>query len=120
MQVSLFGSARGFLSSGSAGDIAEPRSKSFKDGIETLDDFVFAADHLAVSALQAPDAAAGAYIHVMNAFGGKFVSAPDVVNVAGVAAINDDIVFLQARGEIVQRIIHYCGRHHEPDRARRF
>src|SRR5713101_4135904 len=101
MQVSFFRGTRCFLSSGSAGDIAEPRSESFKDRIKTLNDFSFAADHLAVSALQAPDAAAGAYVHVMNAFDGKFVSAPDVVNVVGVAAINDDIVFLQARGEIV-------------------
>ena len=41
----------------------------------------FAADHHAVAALQAPDAAARAHVHVVDALRGEFLGAADVVDV---------------------------------------
>ena len=70
MEIALFGGAAGFFAAGSAIDIAAAGRERFEDGIEMLDDVSFAANHLAVAALESPDAAAGADIHVVNALGG--------------------------------------------------
>jgi hypothetical protein len=55
----------------------------------------FAADHHAVAALESPDAAAGAYVHVVDALGGEFLGAADVVYVIGIAAVDEDVAGLE-------------------------
>ena len=59
-----------------------------------------AADHQAVAALQAPDAAAGADIGVVNAARLQLLGAANVVDVIRVAAIDDDVALLHARGKL--------------------
>ena len=74
-----------------------PGAMRLEDGIEMLDGAFGAADHHAVAALESPDAAAGAYIHVMNSFGSEFFGAADVVDVVGVAAVDEDVAGFEMR-----------------------
>ena len=60
-----------------------------------FDDVGLAADHLAEAALQSPDAAAGAGIDVVDAPWPQRLGAADVVDVVGVAAVDDDVARLE-------------------------
>ena len=82
-----------------------------------LDDVVLAADHLAVAALESPDAAAGADVHVVNAFRAEFLGAADVVVVIGIAAVDEDVAGFELGDEIVERGVDDAGGNHEPDGA---
>ena len=55
------------LAAGRAPDVADARGKRVEDRIEALHRLVLAADHHAVAALEAPDAAAGADVDVVDA-----------------------------------------------------
>src|ERR1019366_9539775 len=68
MNVALFGGARYFVAARCPGNIAGSGGERFEDSIELLHSFLGAANHHAITAVQAPDAAAGADIHVVNAF----------------------------------------------------
>src|SRR6267142_3751038 len=82
------------------------------------DGVVFAANHLAIAALQSPDPAACSDVDIVNAFGGELLGTADVVDVIRVAAIDDDVAGLQLRGEIMQGGIDHASRNHQPDSAR--
>src|SRR5471030_2965719 len=75
----------------------------------------FAAYHQAVAALETSHAAAGADVDVMQAAFFELLGAADVVAVVGVAAIDDDVAFLQQWRQRRQRGIDHAGRHHHPD-----
>src|SRR5262249_3272397 len=64
---------------GGAGNTAGPGGEGGKDGVGALPPRVLTADHQAISALAAPDAAAGADVHVVNALVGELLRAPDIV-----------------------------------------
>src|ERR1700685_2547818 len=66
MQISLFRRANSFFAARSAWDVANARSERGENGIEVLNDIVFAANHHAVTAFQAPNPAAGAHIRIVN------------------------------------------------------
>src|SRR5438552_28110 len=70
------------------------RRQRGEDRVEVLDHLRLAADHLAVAALQAPDAAAGADIDIMQALRLQLGGAADVVDVVRVAAVDDDVPLL--------------------------
>src|SRR5690348_3913615 len=91
MQVALFSRAAKFFAPRCAVNRAAPGSKRLEDGIEMLYDVGFAADHLAVAAFEPPNAAAGAAVDVVNAFRAEFFCAANVVDVIGVAAVDDDV-----------------------------
>ena len=98
-----------------SGDIAASRSQGLENRIKLLDGFFRAAEHHAVTALQAPDAAAGADVHVVDAFIFKFLRAADVILEIGVAAINQDV----ARGKFASQLVNSlfrraAGRDHHP------
>src|SRR4029077_6675077 len=95
MQITFFGGAAGFFAARSALRIATSWSQCFEDGIEMFDDVRFATDHLAVAALEPPDAAAGANVNVMQVLGGQFFRAADVINVVGIAAVNNYVACLK-------------------------
>ena len=71
-----------------------PGAKRFEDGIKSLYGFVRSADHHAVAALQAPDAAAGSDIDVVNAFDFKFLGAANVIFEIRVAAVDNGVARL--------------------------
>ena len=74
-----------------------------------------AADHHAVAALQSPHTAARSHVHIVNSLRRKFLRAPDVVHVAGIAAVNQDVAGLQQRQQVGDELVHDCGGHHQPN-----
>ena len=86
-----------------------------EDRVEPLHRRLVAADHQAVAAHQAPDAAGGADVEVVDALGLQLLAAADVVDVVGVAAVDQDVALLQQRGVDVGDLVGDAGRDHQPD-----
>jgi hypothetical protein len=84
-----------------------------------LDRLVFAADHQAVAPVQAPHAAAGADVDVVDAGALEVLGPGDVVPVVGVPAVDHDVAGFEQRPQFVQRLGDDAGRHHDPDGPRR-
>src|SRR6266478_1965126 len=118
VEIAFFGSAGSLLAPRSARSVAAAGSERFENGVEMADGVVFATDHLAIAALQSPDAAAGADIDVVNAPGGEFLGASNVVDVIRIAAVDDDVAGFELRGQVVQGGIHNASRNHQPDGPR--
>ena len=78
-----------------------PGASVAKIGIEALHDLVLAADHQAVAALEAPDAAARAHVDVVEALRREALGARDVVLVVRVAAVDDGVARREQRLELV-------------------
>src|SRR5260370_22595775 len=96
MQVALLGGAGAqFLPSRSGRDVALAGGQGRKDRIETLDHRLFAADHHAIAAFQPPDSPAGPDIDVVDPPRHQLLGAPDVIDVVGIAAVDQDVVGLQ-------------------------
>src|SRR5262249_38022012 len=71
--------------------LAAPGRQRAEDRVEPLDRLALAADHQAVAALEAPDAAAGAHVDVVDAAPGELAGAGDVVVVVRVAAVDQGV-----------------------------
>ncbi len=85
-----------------------------------VDDLFVAADHQTIAAVEAPHAAAGAGIDVVNALLLKRACAAHVVLVEAVAAVDDDVAGLQHAAQLPDRLLgRFAGRQHQPDGARR-
>jgi hypothetical protein len=85
---------------------------------ESVDRLVAAADHQAVAALAAPDAAADADVHVVDALAAELTRAAQVVDVIGVAAVDDRVALRQVRRELAHDRVDDPRRHHQPDAPR--
>ena len=107
-----------FSRPGVRGDIAAARCQGGEDRVEMLHHVGLAADHHAIAALQAPDAAAGADVDIVDALGRQLLGAADVVDVVGVAAVDQDVAALEMGQQIGDGLVDHAGRHHQPDRAR--
>jgi len=119
VQIAGFGSAAAGLESRSARDVADSRRESLKDGIETRDGFVGTAEHHAVSAVDAPDAAAGADVDVVNALVFQRAGAADIILVIRVAAVDDGVAGLHETGELGYGLVGGgSGGDHDPGGAR--
>ena len=118
MQIALLGRAADLLAARRARDVAAAGRQGGEDRIEVLHRVGLAADHHAVAALEAPDAAAGADIDIVDALGRQLLRAADVVDVVGVAAVDQDVAGLEMRQQIGDGLVDHAGRHHQPDRAR--
>ena len=94
-QVALFGSAADLFTPRGGRHIAPPGSQRRKDRVEMPDGRLFAADHHAVTPLQPPDPAAGPDIDVMDPSRRQLPGAPDIVDVIGIAAVDQDVVELE-------------------------
>ena len=66
MQVTLFGRPGKFIATRGARHLATARREGGENRIETLNDLCVATDHHAITTFQAPDAAAGSDIDVVN------------------------------------------------------
>src|SRR5207302_3434882 len=123
MQVAVFGRgwpcAAGFFASGGPRRIAPARGECFEDWIEMLDHLPRASDHLAITPFQAPDAAACAHIDIVDSALPELFGTPDIVNVVGISAIDQNVASLQFGNELFDRGIHARRRYHHPDRPRR-
>src|SRR5216684_5035580 len=91
MQVTLFRRSAGFLAAGRAIHITSPWRERLEDRIEMPHNIGFAANHLAVAALESPYAAAGAHVHIVQPFGGQFLCPADIIDVVGISAVNHDV-----------------------------
>ena len=101
MQVAgLGGARRGLFSSRGTRDIADARGEGAEDRVQTPNCRLRPSDHHAVAAFKAPDAAAGANVNVVNSFGSYFLGAPDVVDVIGIATINQNVSRFQEGQQI--------------------
>src|ERR1700730_3191359 len=92
----------------------DSRCKGPEDGIKMPDDFRLPANHLAVTALQAPYSSAYPDIDVMNSCVLKLSRAAYVVMIIGVATVNHDVARLQQRSQGCEQRINRRGRHHQP------
>src|SRR5215468_5424360 len=95
MQIPLLASASNLFTPRRARDVAHAWSQAGKEGIEVLDDLRLASNHHAVPALQSPDATTRAHVHVVDALRREFLGAPEIVNVIGIATVDEDIVALK-------------------------
>ena len=81
MQITLFSGALDFFAPWRSRNVAHARGQRVEDRVKMLHDFLFATNHHAVTAFQAPNAAAGSHVHIMNALCRQFFSTTDVINV---------------------------------------
>src|SRR5581483_11019893 len=109
MQIAALGGAADLFTSGRARDIADTRSQGRENWIEVLDCLRLAANHQAVTALAAPDAAARAHVHVMNSFRRELLGAANIVDVIGIAAVDQNVAGIEVRQEIRDGLIHRRG-----------
>ena len=101
MQVTFFGRAADLLRGRACAAISPmPGAKVLKIGSSR-----FTADRRRRSScssrVEAPDAAAGADVDVMDPLGGEFLGPANVVDVIGIAAVDEDVVGFEQRREIV-------------------
>ncbi len=105
---------------GVRGADSTPGASASKIGASRCTGGVGAADHQAVAALEAVDAAARADVEVVDAVvGEQRAGAVDVVAVPRVAAVDDRVAGFEQRSELVDRVADVGGRHHQPDVAGR-
>ncbi len=95
MQVPLLGRGVRGVAPGSARCSVRPRSECVEDRLEACDRGAGAANHQAVAAFDAPDAAAGADIEVVDTAGLQVTRAPNIVDVVRIPAVDHNITRLQ-------------------------
>ena len=102
-----------------ARDIADAGRQRREDRIEPVDHRLVAADHHAIAALDAPDAAGGADVDIVDAARLQRLAAADVVLPEGVAAVDDDVAgFQQFRQRLDGGLGDLAGRQHHPGGSR--
>src|ERR1700733_1296604 len=117
MKVALFGGAAYFVPPGGAGNVADARGDGFEDGIQVFDSSGRAADHEAIASFETPDTAAGAHVDVLNALGSELGTAADVIDVIGIATVDEDVAGFQVGRELGYGLVHHGCRNHQPDGA---
>src|SRR5207244_10864133 len=106
------------VAAGSARRVAAAGGERFEKWIEVLDDFFFAANHLAVTAVKTPDATTGANIAIVNAFRAEFFGTANTVNIIGITAVKNDVILFKLGDEIVKSCVDNSRGDHQPDGAR--
>ena len=89
-----------FSRPGVRGTSPAPGASVEKSGSRCLTTCFLAADHHAVTAFQAPHAAAGSDVDIVDALRCEFLAAPDVVDVIGIAAVDQDVLAVQVRQQV--------------------
>src|SRR5205807_1953025 len=106
VEIPPLGGAADALSPGRASDVTGAGSQGREDRIEVLDRRRLAADHQAVPALPSPDAAAGPDIDIADALLAELLPAADIVDVVGIAAVDDDVSGRQMRQQVIDGRVH--------------
>ena len=119
VEPALLLGSRVALAAGSPDGRAHSRCQRFEHRLEAGHGLVVAADHHAVAALEAPDAAADADVDVVDLPLAELARAAEVVDVVRVAAVDDRVALLEVRRELGQNGIDDPRRDHQPDRSRR-
>src|SRR5205823_12023608 len=100
MQVTVLGSAADVLTARSGRYIASARSQRGKQRVEMPDNLCFAADHHAVAAFQPPYSAARPDIDIMDPPRRQLLGTPDIVDVVGIAAVDQDVARFEGRQDV--------------------
>src|SRR5262249_39310389 len=87
----LRGRRGGLFAPGRARHVPAAGGERLEDRIEPPHDVRLAADHHAVAALETPDASRSPDVDVVEAARRELLRAPDVVDVVGVPAVDQDI-----------------------------
>ncbi len=115
VQVAFLGRALLPVAPRRALDITTSGRQRHEKRIETLHRLSRAADHQAVAALEAPDAAAGTHVHVMDPLLRQLARPPQVVLEVRVAAVDDDVARLEPLGQRHHRLVgRIARRYHDP------
>ncbi len=115
----FFRRPRNLLASRRAVHVAASRRQTLEDRIQALHRVSRPTDHLAVTALQTPHAAAGADVAVVNPLPRQFLGVADIVDVVRVPSVDDGVALLEQRGDLGDHPVHGRGRDHQPHGARR-
>src|SRR5947209_15837283 len=100
-------------------EVAIRRSKGFQEWFYMIKGRLFAANHEAVSYLEAPNTTTGTSIHELEASGSKFLAAPNRVVEVRVASIDNNVSFGEQGSNLVDHVIGgLTGRYHGPDDTR--
>src|SRR5262245_22886297 len=91
VEIASLGGAADGLSPGRAGDVAGAGSQLSEYRIEVLHHRRLAADHQAIASLASPDSAAGPDVDVVDALRTELLRPADVVDVVGIAAVDEDV-----------------------------
>src|SRR5882672_2018514 len=118
VKIAFLSGAGCLFAAGSARDVAAAGGERFENWVEVLDDFIFAANHLAVAAIKSPDAATGADVTIVNTLRAEFFGTANVVNVIGIATVDDDVVLFKLGDEILKSCVDNSRGDHQPDGAR--
>ena len=119
VEIALLGGAAHGRPTRSAREVAGARCQPQEDRIEVSDHRLLASDHQAIAALQPPDAAAGPHVHVVDALLSELPRAPDVVDVIGITAVDEDVAGREMGNQFSDGRVHGCRRDHQPDGPRR-
>src|SRR5882724_4333647 len=121
MNVAVFGCAAGDLfSSRRAANFAASGCQRLENWIETSHRVFGAADHHAIAAIDAPNAAAGSDVHVIDAFGFQLPCTADVIFEIGIAAIDDGVAALHSIRQGLDSLFgRIAGWDHDPGCPRR-
>ena len=96
------------------GDAGCERGKS---GGRVLHGGFGAADHLAVTPFEAPDAAGHPDVDIVDALFREVLRPTDVVLVVAVATVDDDVALFEVGGDLLERFIDEGDGKHHPGRA---
>src|SRR5450756_2627533 len=117
MQISVLDGTRSTLLAWGARRCRDPGRDALENRVQVLDDPVLSADHQTVAALQPEHPAAGAAIDVMYAPRLERLRSFEIVAVVAIAAVDDDVTGIHARGQFLDCPAGHSGGKHHPDRA---
>src|SRR5690242_18134114 len=119
IEVALFDARIAPRSARSRRNRAAARRQRGEDRVEMIGRFAVSADHHAIAALEAPNAAARSDIEIADALGIEQLGMGHVLLDTGIAAIDQGVAGLEKSGELALRAVPgRAGRQHDPDRAR--
>src|SRR6266571_4269993 len=104
-KIPLLGSSSNLFTPSSAWCCIDAGSQGREDRVEMLDDLLLTANHQAVTALEAPDASTRSAVHIVNTLALKLGSAPNIIVVVGITAIDDDVPWCEMRNNGFQQRI---------------
>jgi len=114
VDVAQLGRARELVAPRRWIDGSLPGSECAENWVHPLDRVLVAADHHAIPALEAPDAAAGADVEVMNPLGLERRGAPAVIAEIRIAAVDDRVAGLEQARQLIHDPVGDCRRNHDP------
>jgi len=94
VKISLLSRSTPFFPARCSGNRTPAGSQGFENRIQVLNRLFRPANHETIPTLQPPDPTACPAIHVKNPLGSQFFGPPDVIDVVGISAIDDDVPLL--------------------------